>query len=41
VEYELVVPTSGIVLPWLGRRGLLDSFPISASSEVPIRFGLQ
>lgn len=41
VEYDLVNPTGGIVLPWLGRMGLLDSFPISASSEVPIRFGLQ
>jgi hypothetical protein len=40
VEYELVNPTGSIVLPWLGRMGLLDSFPISASNEVPIRFGL-
>jgi hypothetical protein len=40
VEYDLVNPTHGIVLPWLGRMGLLDSFPISASSQVPIRFGL-
>jgi hypothetical protein len=41
VEYELVNPTGGIVLPWLGRMGLLDSFPISAFSEVPIRYGLE
>lgn len=41
VEYDVVNPTHSIVLPWLGRMGLLDSFPISASSEVPIRFGLQ
>jgi hypothetical protein len=41
VEYELVSPTSGIVLPWLYRMGLLESFPITASSEVPIRFGLE
>jgi hypothetical protein len=41
VEYELVNPTHGILLPWLGRMGLLESFHISASSEVPIRFGLE
>lgn len=40
VKYELVNPTSGVVLPWLLRMGLLESFPITASSEVPIRFGL-
>jgi hypothetical protein len=40
VDYELVSPTSGIVLPWLHRFGLLESFPITASSEVPIRYGL-
>ena len=41
VQYDVVNPTHSIVLPWLGRMGLLDSFPISASSEVPIRFGLE
>jgi hypothetical protein len=40
VDYEMVSATSGVVLPWLHRMGLLESFPISASSEVPIRFGL-
>jgi hypothetical protein len=40
VDYELVNPTSGVVFPWLLRMGLLESFPISASSEVPIRYGL-
>jgi hypothetical protein len=41
VEYEVVNPTHSVVLPWLGRMGLLASFPISASSEVPIRYGLE
>ena len=41
VDYELVSPTSRIVLPWLHRFGLLESFPITASSEVPIRYGLE
>jgi hypothetical protein len=41
VEYELVSPTSGVVLPWIHRFGLLESFPITVSSEVPIRFGLE
>jgi len=40
VDYELVSPTSGVVLPWLHRFGLLESFPITVSSEVPIRYGL-
>jgi hypothetical protein len=41
VKYDVLNPTHSIVLPWLGRMGLLDSFPISASSEVPIRFGVE
>jgi len=37
VHFQMINPTHGIILPWLGRMGLLTSFPISASTEVPIR----
>jgi hypothetical protein len=40
VEYELVNPTSGVVLPRLNRMGVGEFVPITASSEVPIRYGL-
>jgi hypothetical protein len=40
IKYEVVNPTHGIVLPWLDRMGLLESFTITGSSEVPIRYGL-
>lgn len=37
VRYELTNPTQGIILPWLGRMGLATSFPLSATTEAPIR----
>lgn len=37
VRYELTNPTHGIILPWLGRMGLATNFPLSATTEVPIR----
>jgi len=39
LQYELVNPTHGIILPWLGRMGLASSFPIAASTKTPIRLG--
>jgi hypothetical protein len=38
VNYQLVNPTHGILLPFLGRLGWLSSFPISASAEAPSRW---
>ena len=38
VNYQLVNPTHGILLPFLGRLGWLSSFPISASAEAPDRW---
>lgn len=37
VRYELTNPTQGIIMPWLGRMGLATSFPLSATTEAPIR----
>jgi len=37
VRYELTNPTQGIILPCLGRMGLATSFPLSATTEAPIR----
>ena len=37
--YELVNPTQGIIMPWLGRMGLVSAFPITVSTKAPIRLG--
>ena len=37
VHYQLVNPTQGIVLPFLGRMGLFQSAWMSAATRMPIR----
>ncbi len=37
VSYQLINPTSGIILPFLGRMGLLQSIWMTASTEMPIQ----
>jgi hypothetical protein len=37
VSYQLINPTQGIVLPFLGRMGLFQSVWMTASTEMPIQ----
>ena len=37
VSYQLVNPTSGIILPFMGRMGLFQSAWMTASTEMPIQ----
>jgi hypothetical protein len=37
VHYQLVNPTQGIILPFLGRMGLFQSAWMSAATRMPIR----
>ncbi len=37
VDYELLNPTQGIFLPFLGRMGLFQSAKMTAKTEMPIR----
>ena len=37
VSYQLINPTSGIILPTLGRMGLFQSVWMTASTEMPIQ----
>lgn len=37
VSYQLVNPTSGIILPFLGRMGLMESAWMTAKTEMPIQ----
>ena len=37
VDYELLNPTQGIILPILGRMGLFQSAKMTAKTEMPIR----
>lgn len=37
VHYQLINPTQGIVLPFLGRMGLFQSAWMSAATRMPIR----
>ncbi|MGC9333986.1 MAG: TadE/TadG family type IV pilus assembly protein [Anaerolineae bacterium] len=37
VSYQLINPTQGIVLPFLGRMGLFQSAWMSAATRMPIR----
>jgi hypothetical protein len=37
VSYQLVNPTSGIILPFMGRMGLFQSVWMTASTEMPIQ----
>jgi Flp pilus assembly protein TadG len=39
VDYKIVNPTQGIILPWLGRMGLFQSAIMSASEIMRIRPG--
>lgn len=41
VSYEIINPTQGIVLPWLGRMGLFESATMSAWTCMPIRPGTE
>ncbi len=41
LSYEIINPTQGIVLPWLGRMGLFDSAVMSAWTCMPIRPGTE
>jgi hypothetical protein len=37
VSYQLINPTQGIILPFLGRMGLFQSAWMTASTEMPIQ----
>jgi hypothetical protein len=37
VRYQLINPTSGIILPFMGRMGLFQSAWMTASTEMPIQ----
>jgi hypothetical protein len=37
VSYQLINPTSGIILPFMGRMGLFQSAWMTASTEMPIQ----
>lgn len=37
VKYQLINPTSGIVLPFMGRMGLFQSAWMTAATEMPIQ----
>ena len=37
VRYQLINPTQGIILPFLGRMGLFQSAWMTASTEMPIQ----
>ena len=39
LNYKIVNPTQGIILPWLGRMGLFQSAIMSAGTTMPIRPG--
>jgi Flp pilus assembly protein TadG len=39
LNYKIVNPTQGIILPWLGRMGLFQSTVMSAWTVMPIRPG--
>jgi hypothetical protein len=37
VSYQLINPTQGVILPFLGRMGLFQSAWMTASTEMPIQ----
>jgi len=37
VSYQLINPTQGIILPFLGRMGLFQSAKMTARTEMPIQ----
>jgi len=39
LNYKIVNPSQGIILPWLGRMGLFQSTVMSAWTKMPIRPG--